>query len=142
MKALIGAIVMTLGAAGAQPVAAQGAVADGKVERPETGAPGIFTDLDRLVGPGAGARHGGVFTSPPADGRGGGPMFDPPAAGDPSTPLLAGSVGRMKYQWATWGLPTDDRFFTASSYGVPRFFGQDPRYRHRPFAGLVLASRP
>lgn len=145
MQAIIGAIVIALGAAAAQPAAAQGAIAGGKVERPDTAAHGIFSDLDRLVGPVAG--DGGVFTPQAADGRGGGQVFDTSAAGDPSnTTLLSGSVGRMKYHLGPWGLRAEDRFFTGSRYGsrysAPMFLGQDPRQGDRLFGGFVLAYRP
>lgn len=57
------------------------------------------------------------------------------------TTLLTGNVGGgLKwYANSRWGIRADYRFLAAQSKdGAPAFFGQETRYGHRVFGGLVI----
>jgi hypothetical protein len=77
-----------------------------------------------------------------AGGIGGLTMFERVGVGVPNDKtFLVGNVGGGVKWYANshWGLRGDYRFLvTKSSDGAPGFFGQDTRYAHRVYGGLIL----
>ncbi len=78
-----------------------------------------------------------------AGGIGGLPMFERPEAGvDDDQTFFTGNVGGGVKWYAPngrWGLRGDYRFvITKSKDDAPAFFGQDTRYVHRVYAGVVI----
>jgi hypothetical protein len=74
-------------------------------------------------------------------GIGGLTLFDRPALGiDDSTSFLTGNVGGgVKWYAGHWGLRADYRFLGVKSKDdAPAFFGQDDRYGHRVYGGVIL----
>lgn len=77
-------------------------------------------------------------------GIGGLTMFDKPALGiDGTTSFLTGNVGGgLKWYAGRWGLRADYRFLgVRSKDDAPQFFGQETRYGHRVYGGLILNVR-
>jgi hypothetical protein len=77
-------------------------------------------------------------------GIGGLTMFDKPALGiDNTTSFLTGNVGGgLKWYAGRWGLRADYRFVGVKSKDdAPTFFGQENRYGHRVYGGLILNVR-
>jgi len=79
-------------------------------------------------------------------GIGGLTLFDRRSLGvNDTTTFLTGDVGGgVKYYLNDrWGLRGDDRFFAVRSKDdAPSFFGQDTRYGHRVYGGIVLNVLP
>jgi hypothetical protein len=78
-----------------------------------------------------------------AGGIGGLTMFERVAVGVPNdNTFLVGNVGGGVKWYAPnsrWGLRGDYRFLmTKSSNSAPAFFGQDNRYAHRLYGGVIL----
>jgi Outer membrane protein beta-barrel domain len=78
-----------------------------------------------------------------AGGVGGLTMFERPQVGVPNDEtFLTGNVGGGVKWYAPnnrWGLRGDYRFVAAKSKDdAPEFFGQDTRYIHRVYAGVVI----
>jgi hypothetical protein len=74
-------------------------------------------------------------------GIGGLTMFERPALGiDNSETFLTGNVGGgLKWYAGRWGLRGDYRFITVKSKDdAPAFFGEDTRYGHRFYGGVIL----
>ena len=74
-------------------------------------------------------------------GLGGLTMFSRPALGiDNNETFLTGNVGGgVKWYAGRWGLRADYRFVTVKSKDdAPEFFGQDTRYGHRVYGGVIL----
>jgi outer membrane protein with beta-barrel domain len=74
-------------------------------------------------------------------GIGGLTLLDKPALGiDGSTSFLTGNVGGgLKWYAGRWGLRADYRFLGVKSKDdAPTFFGQENRYGHRVYGGLIL----
>ena len=81
-----------------------------------------------------------------AGGIGGLTMFERPSLGvTDDKNFFVGNVGGGVKWYAPnsrWGLRGDYRFLmTKSSDGAPTFFGQDSRYAHRVYGGLILNVR-
>ncbi len=77
-------------------------------------------------------------------GIGGLSVFDRPALGiNGTTNFLTGNVGGgLKWYAGRWGLRADYRFIGVKSKGdAPSFFGQDSRYGHRIYGGVILNVR-
>jgi hypothetical protein len=78
-----------------------------------------------------------------AGGIGGLTMFERVAVGvpDDKTFLIGNAGGGVKWYApnSRWGLRGDYRFmFTRASDDAPSFFGQDSRYVHRVYAGVII----
>jgi len=74
-------------------------------------------------------------------GIGGLTMFERPALGiDNSETFLTGNVGGgLKWYAGRWGLRADYRFIGVKSKDdAPEFFGQETRYGHRVYGGVLL----
>jgi hypothetical protein len=74
-------------------------------------------------------------------GIGGMTLFDKPALGiDGTTSFLTGNVGGgLKWYAGRWGLRADYRFIGIKSKDdAPSFFGQENRYGHRVYGGVML----
>jgi hypothetical protein len=74
-------------------------------------------------------------------GIGGLTLLDKPALGiDGSTTFLTGNVGGgVKWYAGRWGVRADYRFLGVKSKDdAPTFFGQETRYGHRVYGGLIL----
>ena len=77
-------------------------------------------------------------------GIGGLTLFDKPALGiNDTTSFLTGNVGGgVKWFAGRWGLRADYRFIGVKSKDdAPTFFGQENRYGHRVYGGLMLNVR-
>lgn len=77
-------------------------------------------------------------------GIGGLTMFDKPALGiNDTTSFLTGNVGGgLKWFAGHWGLRADYRFLGVKSKDdAPQFFGQENRYGHRVYGGVMLNVR-
>jgi hypothetical protein len=85
-----------------------------------------------------------AFVPYAAAGIGGLTLFDKPALGiDNTESFLTGNVGGgVKWYAGRWGLRADYRFVGVKSKDdAPQFFGQENRYGHRVYGGLILNVR-
>jgi len=85
-----------------------------------------------------------AFVPYAAVGIGGLTLFERPALGIDSTEsFLTGNVGGgVKWYAGRWGVRADYRFVGVKSKDdAPTFFGQENRYGHRVYGGLILNVR-
>jgi hypothetical protein len=85
-----------------------------------------------------------AFVPYAAVGVGGFTLFERPALGIDSTEtFLTGNVGGgLKWYAGRWGLRADYRFVGVKSKDdAPTFFGQENRWGHRVYGGLILNVR-
>jgi outer membrane protein with beta-barrel domain len=83
----------------------------------------------------------GSFVPYATAGVGGLSLFEKAELGvaDTSTFLTTNVGGGIKWYAGRWGLRGDYRFVTAQSQDdAPAFFGQETRYGHRVYGGLIL----
>jgi hypothetical protein len=87
------------------------------------------------------AVNGGSVVPYVAGGVGGLTLLDTPALGiDGAQTFLTGNVGAgLKWFNGRWGLRADYRFIAVRSRDdAPAFFGQETRYGHRIYGGVLL----
>jgi outer membrane protein with beta-barrel domain len=142
-----------------------GAAADVRVNRyigiegEVTGAFGVTQNLDFTSGtvnaktPNLLSYNGNVIVSVPTrhsiepyatGGVGGLTLYDKPALGitDTQTFFTSNVGGGVTWFNGRWGLRADYRFIAVKSKAdAPSFFGQETRYGHRVYGGLVINVR-
>jgi hypothetical protein len=129
------------------------------IEGEVTGAFGVTQNLDFTTGtsnqqtPNLLTYTGNVVVSIPthrsvepyvAGGIGGLTLYDKPALGITDTQtFFTGDVGGgVKWMHGRWGVRADYRFLAVKSKAdAPAFFGQETRYGHRVYGGLLINVR-